>query len=269
MSLFASLRQAFGEASSIPLSRIDNLLRLAWTGDMSSEALRSLCWRIFLSQLSAHDKTEWPGQLLRSVEDYRSLKARVMPSIDKVKDDPLSALSAGDGGMSTEWSAYYKNLELTNFIKGDLDRLYLGGIEDEYFQTNERRTMLIEILFIWSIEHPMISYRQGMHEVVGAILYVVECELTAWEEARSSPDFATTAGTSEIALSQCFTSANVEAYTYSLYDRILLELMVLYDPLQVTGIESQPFVVHYCTKIQGTLLSITLSVSLLILIFCL
>lgn len=49
-----------------------------------------------------------------------------MPSIDKVKVDPLSALSDGDE-FSEEWTAFYKNVELISFIKGDLDRLYMSG----------------------------------------------------------------------------------------------------------------------------------------------
>ena len=74
--------------------------------------------------------------------------------------DPLSALSTGDD-QGSEWNAYYKNIELANFIKGDLERLYLNGVDEEYFHTPERRALLLSILFIWSAINPAISYRQG------------------------------------------------------------------------------------------------------------
>jgi hypothetical protein len=74
--------------------------------------------------------------------------------------DPLSALSTGND-QENEWSAYYKNIELSNFIKGDLERLFLSGVDEEFFHTSERRAMLLSILFIWSAINPTISYRQG------------------------------------------------------------------------------------------------------------
>lgn len=233
-----ALTDLFGEEDSIPLFRISALLRVAWQGDMCNDGCRAICWRIFLGLLSGSDKSAWPNELAQIVANYTTLKDRVMPSIDKVKDDPLSALSVGDS-MSAEWSAYYKNVELTNFIKGDLDRLFLTGLDDEYFQSKEKRDLLTSILFIWSMEHPLISYRQGMHEILGAILYAVESEKRGWE---SEPDHP---------LAAAFTEKNVEAYTYNFFERIMMELYVLYDPLPVSGIENQPFVVQYCTKIQG------------------
>jgi len=78
----------------------------------------------------------------------------------QVKMDPLSALSTGND-QGEEWNAYYKNIELSNFIKGDLDRLYLNGIEEDFFQTPVHRTSVLSILFIWASLNPSISYRQG------------------------------------------------------------------------------------------------------------
>lgn len=240
MSIVDSLHDIFGKEDNIPIVRISNLLRLSWQGDMChDDGARAMCWRVFLGMLSGNDKQQWKKELDGMVSSYAALKGRVMPSIDKVKDDPLSALSVGDS-MSEEWSTYYKNVELINFLKGDLDRLFLTGLEDEYFQSKEKREVLTAILFIWSMEHPLISYRQGMHEILGCIMYAVDLEKAAWDNAPQDHP-----------LKSCFSAENVEAYSFLIFDRIMMELAALYDPLPVTGIENQPYVVQFCTKIQG------------------
>jgi len=71
-------------------------------------------------------------------------------------------------------TSYFQNLELINFIKIDLERLYMNGIPDEYFFESQRKERLINILAVWSIANPAISYRQGMHEVLGGIYKALE-----------------------------------------------------------------------------------------------
>ena len=52
-------------------------------------------------------------------------------------------------------------MELVNFIKGDLSRLYMSGIDDEFFQTPRRKEIVLNVLFVWSAKNPNTSYRQG------------------------------------------------------------------------------------------------------------
>lgn len=169
-----------------------------------------------------------------------------MPSIDKVKVDPLSALSDGDD-ISDEWCAFYKNVELIQFIKGDLDRLYLSGLEEQFFQTKPMRSLMLSVLFIWACEHSYISYRQGMHEIAGILVYCVVQEQQAWASYRDGDE-----GAGRFSLTEPLAAAErVEAYAYWLFERVMMELEVLYDPLPVSGAENMPFIVNYCTKIQG------------------
>ncbi len=46
--------------------------------------------------------------------------------------------------------------------------------ENLYFRQPSTQTLLLDILFIWSRLNPDIGYRQGMHEVLAPILWVVE-----------------------------------------------------------------------------------------------
>lgn len=46
--------------------------------------------------------------------------------------------------------------------------------ENLYFRQPSTQDMLLDILFLWSKLNPDIGYRQGMHEVLAPILWVVE-----------------------------------------------------------------------------------------------
>lgn len=249
MKIIKELDKLFGpeDGAAIPTLYIKQMLRLAWSGNLCSERLRSFCWRVLLGIISSADKSVWKEQLNTIVVEYAALKQRVMPSLDKVETDPLSALSSGESD-SSEWKTYYRNIEVMNIIKTDLDRLYLTGIEDDFFHTEQRRSLLLAVLTIWSEQHPVISYRQGMHEIAGYILYCVHLESVAWEEAMQQDQIS-----HKHSLYGVFGAETVEAHTFSIFSRVMVELEALYDPAstKTRGFDNQPFVVQYCTKIQG------------------
>lgn len=249
MSALKELEMLFGpeESSAIPSLFIKQLLRLAWSGNMSSNVSRAMCWRVLLGLVSSNSKFAWPDQIESFIELYETTRSAVMPSLDKVEADPLSALSSGDS-QNEEWSTYYKNIDLINFIKGDLDRLYISGIEEGYFHLQRRRDLLLSVLLVWSFQHPTISYRQGMHEIVGYILYCVEIESDEWSRMRQDKEVPITH-----LLYNSFTMQNIESHTFTLFTRIMNELEPLYDavPSTIRGIEGQPYVVQFCAKIQG------------------
>jgi hypothetical protein len=255
MDTDANMEKLFGvdDSGIIAPRYISNLLRLAWTGGIPSDGLRALCWRVLLGLISASDKTLWQDELSTMIGEYQTIREKVMPSLDKVQVDPLSQLSEGPAAENDAWSIYYKNVDLINFIKTDLDRLYISGIPDEHFESPQRRDMLLAVLLIWSYQHPVISYRQGMHEIAGYIMYCVEQELTTWNKARESGGVGGKPGVDEFGLLNVFTEPNLEAHTFHIYSRIMNELEPIYDPVAFTprGAESQPFVVQYSMKIQG------------------
>lgn len=211
---------------------------------------RGIMWRVFLGILPAGvGISSWAGELERQRVDYYKLKEDKMPSLVKVAADPLSGLAsdsdsgsaAGAGGEAEagdEWTAYYKNVELSNFINGDLDRLYMNGIDDEYFQKPERRQILLNVLLLWALLHKKTSYRQGMHELAGPILFVLE------EEMRD-PSLAQFR----------FSESSLEAHTFLLFSRIMQDLELLYDPSPSShGSDKQPQVVAFCSRIQDSAL---------------
>ena len=166
-----------------------------------------------------------------------------------------------------------QDLEIVSFIKGDLERLYMNGVDDEYFKSPIHQHMLLNILFIWATRHRRTGYRQGMHEIVAPVLLVLQQEREEWaalipsdpsddtqaiERGANTLSSPSTEVSSELsfhvhsdmsALARCFSEEYLEANTYWLFERIMTELEPLYSP--VTGADEQPMVVHYCTRIQG------------------
>jgi TBC1 domain family member 5 len=53
----------------------------------------------------------------------------------------------------------------------------------EYFRDAEVQTQLTNILFIYSVTHPDVGYRQGMHELLASLYYAVDFDSVAEDEA--------------------------------------------------------------------------------------
>ena len=45
--------------------------------------------------------------------------------------------------------------------------------EYAFFQQERVREMMLRILFVWARENPAVEYRQGMHEVLAPVLFVL------------------------------------------------------------------------------------------------
>ncbi|KAG6474131.1 hypothetical protein ZIOFF_068055 [Zingiber officinale] len=73
------------------------------------------------------------------------------------------------------WSRYFRNAEVEKMLDQDLSRLYPD--QESYFQTTICQTMLRRILLLWCLIHPECGYRQGMHEQLAPLLYVLHVDL--------------------------------------------------------------------------------------------
>lgn len=48
--------------------------------------------------------------------------------------------------------------------------------ENSFFQEPSTQTILLDVLFIYSKLNPDVGYRQGMHEILAPILWVIHCD---------------------------------------------------------------------------------------------
>ncbi|KAL9127510.1 MAG: hypothetical protein Q9217_003640 [Psora testacea] len=106
---------------------------------------------------------------------YLSLKEHYMKSIngsdDVTADEPLS-------GSETDE-------ELRAEIFQDVERCMP---ENAYFREPSTQSMLLEILFVYCKLNHDISYRQGMHEVLAPILWVVSCDAIDPKDSKHGPE---------------------------------------------------------------------------------
>lgn len=78
--------------------------------------------------------------------------------------------------MKSPWDALRQDETLRAEILQDVDRCMP---ENVYFRQPGTQKMLLDILFVFCKLNPDISYRQGMHELVAPVLWVVERDAIA------------------------------------------------------------------------------------------
>jgi Rab-GTPase-TBC domain len=136
--------------------------------DPISESNRCICWRYLLCLISPTNKNDWANELNQSVAIYVDMKSTTSPSVINVGLDPLS-------DENPDILSYFDSLEKVKSIELDLNRLYMSGIDDEYFQTKRRKGILQSVLLLWSVQNPSISYRQGntLPDILHSILFLI------------------------------------------------------------------------------------------------
>ncbi|EPQ58582.1 RabGAP/TBC [Gloeophyllum trabeum ATCC 11539] len=84
---------------------------------------------------------------------------------DLDKNNPLSL------DQENPWKEWFASMELRKTIQQDVERTFP---DLDYFRDVEVQYQLTNILFIYSVTHPDIGYRQGMHELLAPLYYAVD-----------------------------------------------------------------------------------------------
>lgn len=79
-------------------------------------------------------------------------------------DDPLSQ------SEESVWHQHFCDQELTKLINQDVLRTYP---DVPFFRQPELQATMANILFCYARAHPHICYRQGMHELLAPLLFVI------------------------------------------------------------------------------------------------
>ncbi|CAH8355348.1 unnamed protein product [Eruca vesicaria subsp. sativa] len=161
------------------------------SGDHRFEKLRGVRWRINLGILPSSPSSSI-DELRRVTADsrrrYAALRRRLLidphlpkkgiNSPDLTIDNPLSQ------NPDSTWGRFFRNAELEKTLDQDLSRLYPE--HGSYFQSSGCQGMLRRILLLWCLKHPEIGYRQGMHELLAPLLYVLQVDVQYLTEVRSN-----------------------------------------------------------------------------------
>jgi TBC1 domain family protein 5 len=186
----------------------------ALAGRNRGAAFRGVCWRLFLDVLP-ENRDEW-----RAVTD--KARAEYQLCLDTLFVDPTKAENidlALNNPLSQEddspWQKYFQDSELKDEIRRDVSRTYP---EVEYFQHERTQNIMLNILFVFAKKNPdvspaegegererrgrethkltgthvplphQISYRQGMHELLAPVVFVMDEERLGDAESDTSED---------------------------------------------------------------------------------
>ncbi|KAG0448774.1 hypothetical protein HPP92_027676 [Vanilla planifolia] len=170
-----------GDTAELPLPDSCSFGRSPYGGSRFLN-FRGVRWRINLGIL--------PSSPSASVEDirraaansrrsYASLRRRLIMNSYTMKDGRKSPDLTLDNPLSenpeSTWGRFFRSAELEKMVDQDLSRLYPG--DGTYFQTHACQTMLRRILLLWCLGHPDCGYRQGTHELLAPLVYVLHVDL--------------------------------------------------------------------------------------------
>ncbi|KAL8570149.1 hypothetical protein ACOMHN_030946 [Nucella lapillus] len=156
------------------------LRQQAIAGELRPCRFRSICWRLFLEVLP-EDMTAWSDKAHQDRMKYETLKCklitnprRAVDSVNVMVNNPLSQ------DEESPWNKFFQDNELRLTIKQDVIRTYP---KIEFFQSNQMRNVMVDILFIFAKENPEVSYQQGMHELLAPIIFVLHYDHQAFLHA--------------------------------------------------------------------------------------
>ncbi|CAO1617769.1 unnamed protein product [Jaminaea pallidilutea] len=189
----------------------------------SRPPLRTLAWLCFFDLLPIDDDRSWRSKLQQSHDAYEKLKSQHCRKPDGSWIAELSLPSEGDAqgssssqtkdhstvgymhplgqGDSHPWQQYYMAL-------ASLEQIQLDVSRHTEIDGAVAQVAIARILFLWAKEHPVIAYRQGMHELVAA-LWIVRCK--------------------EASTCDLVDSKHIEHDTYALFDLLMVRLRPLYE----------------------------------------
>lgn len=150
------------------------------SGRLRSSRFRSVCWKLYLEALP-EDKNQWINKTMELRAQYEKIKEthitnprKAAGQQDLVVNNPLSQ---DEGSL---WNKFFQDKELKGMIKQDVLRTFP---EIRYFQDDDVRTKLTDILFCYARENEQLLYKQGMHELLAPIVFVLHCDHQAFQHA--------------------------------------------------------------------------------------
>lgn len=96
--------------------------------------------------------------------------------------------------------------------------------DNVYFRQPATQNMMLDILFVWCKMHPSIGYRQGMHEILAPLLWVVERDAIEVVENK--------AGATDHTLAEMLDSGYIEHDTHMLFSIIMQTAKSFYAPAE-------------------------------------
>ncbi|XP_048464010.1 TBC1 domain family member 5 [Rhincodon typus] len=136
--------------------------------------------QLFLDVLP-EDKKQWLNKITELRSHYEQIKEihitnprKAAGQQDLVVNNPLSQ---DEGSL---WNKFFQDKELRAMIHQDVTRTFP---EMQYFQQESVRQILTDILFCYARENEQLLYKQGMHELLAPLVFILHCDHQAFSHA--------------------------------------------------------------------------------------
>ncbi|XP_078451148.1 LOW QUALITY PROTEIN: TBC1 domain family member 5 [Lampetra fluviatilis] len=149
-------------------------------GQLRSSRFRSVCWKMYLKCLP-DDRELWVKitEELRQQYDQIKLMHITNPRKEAGEKD-LNINNPLSQAEESPWNRFFQDKELRAVIEQDVTRTFP---EIQYFQEERVQELLTDILFCFARENEHLLYRQGMHELLAPIVFVLHCDYQAFLHA--------------------------------------------------------------------------------------
>uniref|UniRef100_A0A8C3TCB1 TBC1 domain family member 5 n=1 Tax=Chelydra serpentina TaxID=8475 RepID=A0A8C3TCB1_CHESE len=148
-------------------------------GQLRSSRFRSVCWKLFLNVLP-QDRSQWINKTSKLRTWYNKIKEIHITNPRKAGQQDLvinNPLSQDEGSL---WNKFFQDKELRAMIEQDVTRTFP---EMQYFQQECVRKILTDVLFCYARENEQLLYKQGMHELLAPIIFILHCDHQAFLHA--------------------------------------------------------------------------------------
>ncbi|KAL4906610.1 hypothetical protein BDW74DRAFT_150810 [Aspergillus multicolor] len=188
--------------------------------NICNDGLRSIFWKAFLlfEDLS---RTQWPSKISEARSTYVALKEHFMKYIEH-PDDLQSSIDPLADDEQSPWQTLRQDEQLRAEISQDVDRCLQ---ENHFFHDPATKAKMIDILFIYSKLNPDLGYRQGMHELLAPILWVVDRDAIE-PNSREEP---TPTGSDDEPMLRLLDSEFIEHDAFSLFCSVMQSTRTYYE----------------------------------------
>ncbi|KAL3119614.1 hypothetical protein niasHT_006700 [Heterodera trifolii] len=153
-------------------------------GHLRNSHLRSIVWRLLLGVLPMEDRTQWVEVIGQERRNYTELRHRI-ESNPRINNSPEGKNFDGNNPLSlnaeSPWCRHFENQSTRKNIEKDVDRTCP---DLKFFQIDDVKQTMVNVLFFYSKLNSQISYIQGMHELLGPILFVLDSDQKAFQDMK-------------------------------------------------------------------------------------
>ncbi|KAI0131675.1 RabGAP/TBC [Hypoxylon sp. NC0597] len=184
---------------------------------------RSICWKIFLLNQST-DTTNWSHALLESRSTYASLRDHFLKYIKHPEYLTAASVDPLTDDADSPWNTVRHDEALRAEILQDVQRLP----DEPFYHQPHIQTLILDILFIYCKLNPDIGgYRQGMHELLAPIVYVVEQDAIDPSDVASDPS-------ADPRMVEMLDASFIEHDAFALFSRVMDHAKSFYEVSEIT-----------------------------------